>query len=166
MKVTKDGCKRQVARLALVPVFRPPTKAAVEGWVNCLMRHCQDDAHAERAMTAMLETVVETTNPLAQFCAIARQLLDHGKPPAGCDRCFVGPDGTTGEVRWAAHVSFDPPGGGNSYAARCDCARGQWLSAREKQGAPAPEKKAKHSNKLTPTAPADWARAASRDVDE
>lgn len=129
MSATKDFCKTQVGRLSVTPLFAPKTRQAGEDWLNTLMCHCQSNDHAERVMTQFLENCTEAKNPLAEIVIIARETERHDEPPPGCSECELGPDETTGEMRWAAHIGGER--NGVSCAVRCVCDRGKWLLAKD-----------------------------------
>ncbi len=131
MSATKACCLKQVKRLAVAPLFRPTTEQAAKDWLDTLMRHCQSDDHAEAVMTEFLSTATDSQNPLADMAAIARRTEKHDIAPPGCWRCEIGPDVETGEMRWAHHVPTEVRG--YTCAGRCQCARGEWLAAKDKE---------------------------------
>lgn len=131
MSATRDHCKAQVKRLAVAPLLVPTNGDTALEWVMGLMRHCQSNEHATLVMTLFLDSATESRNPLADIVAIARRTAVADEPPAGCPACDLGPDPTTGEQRWMAHVSGERNGVG--FAKRCSCPRGQWYLARDPQ---------------------------------
>lgn len=163
-KLTRDEAQKQAKRLMANPILVPQTKDGMTEVINCLMRNCQDGPHCAETMTALLDGSVEFPRDLetttARLSYAARRLQQPEVAPAGCDRCYLGPDVTTGEIRWYAHV----PGERNGYsmAVRCGCERGAWLSDRDRLRAIEATKElaTEARSDMQPPA-ADWARRAS-----
>ena len=126
-KLTRDHARRQANRLQACPMLAPQSDEGKREVVDCLMRHCQSAEHAETVMTQFLDGALHVQNSIAELAAIAHASRQNDQPPPGCDLCYLGPDFSTGEVRWAAHVSVDR--NGLAFARRCSCARGQYLNA-------------------------------------
>lgn len=158
MSATLLHIKAECKRLGSIPMVEPKTREGKQEWVDVLLRNCQSDEHVTAVMTAFLENVADYQNPIAEVARIARSTQSHGEAPAGCDRCAVGPDVSTGEMRWAAHVPAFR--GGYSCAERCDCPRGVWLTRKDadRLNVPAPERKPP-----TKIDPPDYAKLAAGD---
>jgi hypothetical protein len=158
-QLTRDFARAQGKRLQASPMMAPQSKEGVREIVDCLMRHCQSEEHAERTITAFLDGATEPKNLTAELAAIARRSQIPDQLPAGCPRCFLGPDVDSGEVRWAAHV----PGvrGGYSVALRCECERGEWLAAKDQ------ERKAANppAERAAPIGREDWMKKAAGDLE-
>jgi hypothetical protein len=165
-KLTRDHARAQAARLQANPILAPQSDAGRTELIDCLMRNCQSSEHCAAAMTALLDGSIEfpremeTTTARLAFCARRLQIAETA--PAGCDRCYLGPDVTTGEIRWYAHVPGER--NGYTYAARCDCERGKWLAARDRErlatearGDRKPVARHEHA------ADADWQKRAAGD---
>lgn len=162
--ITEKGCRNQIARLSTVPLYVPSGDAALlktwtREWLSVMQNNCQSDEHCAAAMSALLTETIHCENPLASFVAIARSTWSGDQAPPGCDRCRIGPDLTTGEMRWASHVSAER--NGCDCAVRCDCARGRWLAVKDgERKAAAPEsRKSKQLQKPN----ADFQRRAAND---
>ena len=130
-KLTREHARKEGSRLQSCPMLAPQTNEGRREIVDCLMRHCQSEEHATSVMTEFLDTAVNIKGTLTSWlAAIALRTRVPDDIPPGCDRCYLGPDMSTGEVRWAAHVSFDLPSG-YTASRRCTCDRGRWLSQRD-----------------------------------
>lgn len=127
-KLTRDHARRQANRLQACPMLAPQSDEGKREVVDCLMRHCQSAEHSETVMTQFLDGALHVQNSIAELAAIAHATRQNDQPPPGCDRCYLGPDVFTGEVRWASFISVDRRDGLSS-AHRCSCARGQFLNA-------------------------------------
>jgi hypothetical protein len=57
--------------LNAAPALAPRTEGGCIEIVDCLMRHCQSDQHAECVITELLETAVRLQNLVAELVAIA-----------------------------------------------------------------------------------------------
>jgi hypothetical protein len=126
MKLTRQDAQKQAKRLQACPMLAPQTDEGRKEIVDCLMRHCQSAEHAETVMTRFLDEALHVNGAVtAWLAATAGQTRQADQPPPGCRQCWLGPDLSTGEVRWAAHISVQR--GEYSFATRCDCERGQWL---------------------------------------
>lgn len=131
MSATESHIKTQCQRLGSVPMIEPKTKEGKREWMEVLLRNCQSDEHVTAVMTAFLENVADYRNPIAEIAKIAKSTWEFAKPPAGCDYCAIGPDVTTGEMRWATHVPVER--GGISAVSRCECPRGIWFSRKDSE---------------------------------
>lgn len=164
-KLTREIARKQAGRLRSCPILTPRDEAAAEVFrrevVDALMRNCQSGEHAETVVTQFLETARDPKNATAELVAIARATATAEQPPAGCERCYLGPDLDTGVVRYAAHVSRTVAG--YDVAGRCECVRGRWLAAKdaERRRDLAP-RKAPHEY----AADADWRSLAAGDGPE
>lgn len=139
MSATKNGCRQQVWRVVTFckAVKDDDSQQQIAREVlDALLRNCQSDEHAEEVVTAFIEKPHFPGDVIADLVAIARVTQKLDQPPAGCGICEIGADITTGEMRWAAHVT-GIRANGTTYAARCACARGQWY--RNADGATAPK---------------------------
>lgn len=146
MSATKQHCKTQAWRVMnFCKAAKEDDQAAqvAREVLEALLRNCQSDEHATAVVTAFIESPHYPGDVIADLVAIARRTEQHEQPPAGCDHCAIGPDVSTGEMRWASHVSLELASG-VSYAARCQCPRGLWLlkqdAKRANEPAPQPRK--------------------------
>jgi len=170
-KLTREIARKQAARLQSNPMLAPQSDDGRREIVDLLLRNCQSGEHAEAVMTAFLERARKVENVTAEIATIARATATAEQAPAGCERCYLGPDVSTGEVRYAAHVSRIV--GGYDVATRCDgiggigCPRGQWLSARdrERRTVEAAKVASDERRRATPER-ADFARLAAGDGPE
>jgi hypothetical protein len=140
-------------------MLAPQTLEGKKEIVECLLRNCQSEEHAVTVMTRVLDGALRVEGPITAWIAsVARQTQTYDRAPAGCDLCYLGPDVTTGEVRWAEHVSVQI--GGYDCARRCTCDRGGWLAAKDlERGAAKPAARARHEH----PADADWRKRAAGD---
>lgn len=152
--ITKKFCSQQIDRLRTVPLYVPrmeDDKAAtvwLSEWLNVLMRNCQSNEHAQECMSKFLTETIHCENPIATFVAIAKQTAKADEPPPGCDVCYLTPDVNTGAARWAAHAPVFTKG--YESAARCSCARGQWLAKKDAERiATAARQKERGTNQLS-----------------
>lgn len=142
MSASKQAVRVELSRIwGSVPLLAALNADGKREIGLALLRHCQSDAHVAAVVETFLETVLEWRNPIAELVRIAHDTEDHGAAPAGCDRCRLGEDVDTGEMRWAPHVNVTI--GPYDYAARCPgpedgppCPRGAWLWARDAEGRP------------------------------
>src|SRR4051794_3759271 len=125
----KDECRRLSSLPLLLPADPRAAEAAAKEIMRALLRHCQSDEHVSDVITTFLEDQRDWRNPVAELVQIARTTQRADAPQAGCDVCFLGAESNTGEIRWATHVTGERHG--YTYAARCNCERGQWLAARD-----------------------------------
>ncbi len=139
MNATKEHVKSECNRMfAAIPLIASIDKRGKEAIVDALLRHCQNNEHVTLVLQKFSENVTDWRNPVAELVRIARENGISGLAPAGCDRCALGPDITTGEMRWAAHVSVKR--GEYDSSARCpgpdggtECLRGKWLIERDRE---------------------------------
>lgn len=128
MSATKSGCKQQVWRVMTfckaAKDDESQTQVARE-ILEALLRNCQSDEHAGEVVTKFIETPHFPGDIIADLVSIARATQKFDQPPAGCEDCAIGPDITTGEMRWSAHVTGTRPDGA-TFAQRCSCVRGAW----------------------------------------
>lgn len=161
-RLTREKAQEQAARLMANPMLAPQSKEGKKEIVDCLLRHCQGEEHAADVMTRFLDTARDPRNLTAEIAAMARETQTAEEAPAGCFGCEIGEDPNTGEMRWASHVPRDGKGG-ISCAVRCECDRGLWFTAKDRERAQAqPEKRKPARQQL---AHADFARLAAGDVD-
>lgn len=145
MKLTREFARKQAARLQSNPMLAPQSEEGRTELVDCLMRHCQDDEHCVRTMTAFLENVRKIEGAMtAELVTWARETIDYGQPPPGCEHCRIGED-LAGVMQYHTHVT-GMRANGTTFATRCSCARGHWYEARDaerKVESPAAKKPAK-----------------------
>lgn len=154
MSATKTGCKQQLTRLMR---FTREGRNEDEGEraalsrevLDALLRNCQSDEHAADVVTRFIETPHYPGDVIADLVSIARSTEKHDQPPAGCDQCAIGPDISTSEMRWAAHVAGTRPDG-TTYAMRCGCARGLWYRKSDSGVKPAVDLQRKPPKRLEP----------------
>jgi hypothetical protein len=128
--LTRELARQQAARLQSSPMLAPQSDEGRREVVNILMRHCQNAEHAATVLTALLEECRDPRNLTAELVAIARNTKRKDNLPPGCDACYAGED-LDGAPSWLPFVTVQIRG--YSAGRRCACARGQWLSARDRQ---------------------------------
>lgn len=126
-QITREEARLQCARLQTVPIISPQTKEAKTEIVNCLMRNCVDQAHAERAMTMVIEDCRDPKNISAELKAAAAATHLVEVAPAGCSLCARGVDDASGSPLYENYPRAGVGKAGYTFAARCTCVRGRWL---------------------------------------
>jgi hypothetical protein len=160
-KFTRSMAQKQAARLQACAMLAPQSDEGRKEVIECLLRHCQSEEHAAETMTKFLDGALHVQNLTAELAALARETQRQEEPPVGCQECYLGPDVSTGEVRWAAHVGFERDGLWFSH--RCSCPRGRWLAAKDAERAQAKPEKRKPVKPMTPAA--DFLRRAAGDAE-
>ncbi len=87
--------------------------------------------HLTETVTGFLENALHCENLVAELKLYAGKTLHSDTPPPGCACCDLGEHPTTGEQRWAPHVSAER--NGVSIADRCNCRRGAWFRAQDER---------------------------------
>jgi hypothetical protein len=130
--LSRSDAQAQGRRLQASPALAPQSEDGRKEIVDCLLRNCVDVEHARRTMTYLLDNCEDPRNLTAALRSAAESTRNVQQAlPDGCDRCRLDPDPQTKAPRWMAHVPEDR--GLVSCAVRCDCARGQWLSRRDRE---------------------------------
>lgn len=123
MSATPKKCEEQVARLRwlnYVPHDERELAAMLSELGNALRCVSDDNAHAQRIVDAWLRDRSDRPTPadLKPFAVQTRQ--KEAGPPNGCTVCHGAP-----------HVIVTIRG--VSAATRCECARGQYLAAKDRE---------------------------------
>jgi hypothetical protein len=130
MKLTRKEAQQQAKRIAANPMLIPQTDDGAKELVDCLIRHCANTDHAERAMTAFLDGARDPKNLTAELAACAAATRQADSLPPGCERCRY-EDPETGETRYRSHLSRTVRG--YDVSQRCTCERGQALAAGDRR---------------------------------
>lgn len=125
--LTRRQAQKEAKRLVVNPALSPQTEDGVKEIIDCLMRHCEDQNHAERAITRFLDTAGDNRNLTAELTAAAKATGDVEPPPPGCLNCMVDlEDG----FYYLSHI-VRTSSSGIEFAGRCTCPRGRWLASRD-----------------------------------
>jgi len=131
-KLTRSEAQEQAARLMACPMLAPQSPEGRREIVDSLLRHCVDQAHAERTMTRFLDTAADIRGALtAVLTQTAEETRKGPVLPDGCPECWTGVDPATGKDTWAPYPRMRTIRGCD-YSQRCTCARGAWLAANDK----------------------------------
>lgn len=130
-KLTRDQARKAMKRIFANPMLAPQSEEGTKEIIDCLIRNCRDQAHAEQTMTVFLDNAKDPRNTTAEIKAAAgvvdKENWENETPPSGCDKCTV--TDINGE-RFLAHV-IRLSSTGIEYAGRCSCVRGRWLASRD-----------------------------------
>lgn len=128
MSATREFTQRECAHVfAAIPLIASLDRDGAKAIVDALLRNCQDNEHVARTLRRFSESATDWKNPVAELVAIARESEMSGEAPAGCDRCSLGEDPETGEMRWEYFVRTRIKGQ-YEFSGRCSCPRGRWFA--------------------------------------
>ena len=147
-KLTRAEAQKQARRLQSAPMLAPQSDDGRKEIVDCLLRHCADAAHDQRAMTRVLDGTLDPRNLTAEIAAAAAESrsVPVVELPPGCARCTLDPDLITGAARYASHIS--EPGELYDVSRRCDCARGRSLASRDAEHGAAVSERARAASDI------------------
>jgi hypothetical protein len=114
-------CKREMERIPRNLAGGPDNPSDLRGYVDAFERHCANETHAKRVIDSLIETC-QFYPRIAEIVTMCKAIdpLEGGVLPPGCAKCG-------GEAWVAGEIN------GHECAMRCDCERGKYLRARDRE---------------------------------
>lgn len=127
----KEHCMKSIAA---IPLLSSLPADGIRSIIDCLIEHCVNEDHVQRALKQFTQKTTDWKNPIAELVSIANATRDLPRAPLGCDKCRLDNDAKTGAPRHNDHPKIIVRSE-YEFADRCDCERGAWLKAQDQKRA-------------------------------